>query len=236
MRACTCVLQSKLKSKFIKQSHQSHHLKKSSLLFFGPQLLRLRLPLLVCLHPDGWDHNASLSCEGEGDALLIIGTFVDEERVKRLFALVLQSFTWEGLEQRVFGVEQAEVSVLWRQNWAMSIIHHSCKMTQGAHACTTAAVKFPKLIYFTGPWRDPSPCLLPAQHLLTQKSVKSSRCGKLKTTQKNSKGTTLYYSMRVTFLRISLLFLINWLDDKPAPCEDCLCCMNKGAVMQFFLF
>lgn len=192
MRACTCVLPSKLKSKFIKQSHQSHHFKKSSLLFFGPELLRLRLPLFVCLHPDGWDHNASLSCEGEGDALLIIGTFVDEERVKRLFALVLQSFTWEGLEQRVFRVEQAEVSVLWWQNWVMSIIHHSCKMTQGAHACIAAAVlrgqnEIPETDLFDRslarsqslPPTSPTP-----SHT---KERESSRCSKLKTTQKFQK-------------------------------------------------
>lgn len=129
--------------------------KKSSFLFFRCELLRLSPPLFVCLHPDGWDHHASFSCEGEGDALLVIGTFIDKERIKRLFAPVLQHFTWEGLEQGVFRAEQAEVSVLYEAKitWASEVCFStgvSYESSNGTSDCT-AVVVLNNLIYIPEP-------------------------------------------------------------------------------------
>lgn len=81
-------------------------------LLFRCESLFVSLLLLFCLHPDSGKRHASFSREREGDALLVISTFIDEERIKRFFAFVPQCFTRESLEKRVFGVERAEVSVL----------------------------------------------------------------------------------------------------------------------------
>lgn len=49
----------------------------------------------------------------EGDPLLVVGTFVDEERVE-FFSLVLQRLPGEGQEHRVSFLEQLEILVLPR--------------------------------------------------------------------------------------------------------------------------
>lgn len=88
------------------ECHISFMSETFSLLFFRCESLLLRL------HLDRRNHYSSLPRQVEGDAFLIVSTFIDEERIKRFVAFVCQCFPWERLEQRVFRVKQAEVSVL----------------------------------------------------------------------------------------------------------------------------
>ena len=68
--------------------------------------------LQAALHLHRGDLHAPPAGQGEGDALLVVGTLVDEEGVQGLGPLVAQGGPREGLEQGVVRTEEAEVLVL----------------------------------------------------------------------------------------------------------------------------